>query len=146
MTNDPEVPHTHFRCATCDGVFGKEWSDEVARDEAIAKGIDPDEPCGSVCDDCYRLTPWGALSPGSMKISNHDVTPTWQTLNGFPVVRPHSVPETYINELESITWDELQARLAADIAKSNAEATALAKKMSNGSEMRAMDGSDPQRE
>lgn len=43
----------------CGGIFPKEWSDEVAKAEQIAKGIPADEPVDVVCDDCYKLTPWG---------------------------------------------------------------------------------------
>jgi hypothetical protein len=47
-----------FRCAMCGDLFQKTWTDNEARMEAIAKGIQPVDGC-LVCDDCYRQTPWG---------------------------------------------------------------------------------------
>jgi hypothetical protein len=47
-----------FRCAMCGDLFRKTWTDNEARMEAIAKGIQPVNGC-LVCDDCYRKTPWG---------------------------------------------------------------------------------------
>ena len=44
----------------CKTEYEYEWTDDQAREEAIAKGIDPDDS-GVVCDDCYRKTPWGQL-------------------------------------------------------------------------------------
>jgi hypothetical protein len=50
-----------FRCAMCGGVFQKTWSDDEAIEEAIAKGIKPEDIADGclVCDECYRKTPWG---------------------------------------------------------------------------------------
>lgn len=42
-----------YRCAACDEVFKKGWSDEEAADEAKANGFDG-VPCEVVCDDCYK--------------------------------------------------------------------------------------------
>jgi len=47
-----------YRCEMCRGIFAFGWSDEEARKEAEDKGIDPNAS-SLVCDDCYRLTPWG---------------------------------------------------------------------------------------
>lgn len=44
-----------YRCAMCDGVFERGWSEE----EALAElgdnfsGFEPDD-CGIVCDPCYK--------------------------------------------------------------------------------------------
>lgn len=55
-----------FRCAMCGGVFLKGQADADAYAdayaEAIMKGIaeeELDDDC-LVCDDCYKLAPWGA--------------------------------------------------------------------------------------
>lgn len=59
MSEDREVQPGEFRCAMCGGVFVMEWDDEEAEEEATLKGVDPDDSA-VVCDDCYRLTPYGA--------------------------------------------------------------------------------------
>jgi hypothetical protein len=53
-----------FRCAMCGGVFEKTWSDNEALGEAIIKGIKSEDIADGclVCDDCYRMTPWGGES------------------------------------------------------------------------------------
>lgn len=55
----PEVGPGQYRCEMCNGVFDFGWTNDEARDEAVIKGVDPDKG-GIVCDDCYRLTPYGA--------------------------------------------------------------------------------------
>ena len=46
-----------FVCAICGGVFP--FGDEAeSRREAEANGIDFDT-AAAVCNDCYRVTPWG---------------------------------------------------------------------------------------
>lgn len=57
------MPPGHFRCEMCGIVDEKAWSDDEARAEAVAKGIDPDQS-GVVCDDCYKKTPWGSEPNG----------------------------------------------------------------------------------
>jgi hypothetical protein len=48
-----------FLCEMCGGVFDSDADDDTrARAEAKANGLDPAD-CGVVCDDCFRLTPWG---------------------------------------------------------------------------------------
>ena len=47
-----------YRCEMCGGVFSYGWSDDEAKAEANANGFDVAN-CGVVCDDCYKLTPWG---------------------------------------------------------------------------------------
>ncbi len=42
-----------YTCEQCNGVFGKGWSDEDARDEQTKNGFD-DFACAIVCDDCYK--------------------------------------------------------------------------------------------
>lgn len=54
----PIIPHGHFQCAMCLGVFPL-GDESQAQAEAEAKGIDPKE-CGMVCDECYLKTPYGA--------------------------------------------------------------------------------------
>jgi rubredoxin len=54
-----EVKPGQYRCEMCGGVFDFAWSDEEAKAEAESKGLDVLD-CGVVCDDCYKLTPWGA--------------------------------------------------------------------------------------
>jgi hypothetical protein len=51
--SDPET----FTCAMCGGVFPV-GDDDEARREAEAKDINLSESA-AVCDDCYRVTPWG---------------------------------------------------------------------------------------
>ena len=53
-----EVKQGQYRCELCNGVFDFGWSDGEARAEAEGKGLDVSD-CGMVCDDCYKLTPWG---------------------------------------------------------------------------------------
>jgi len=53
-----EVMPDQYRCEMCGGVFVAGWSDEEAKIEAESKGLDVSN-CGQVCDDCYKLTPWG---------------------------------------------------------------------------------------
>jgi hypothetical protein len=53
-----EVPAGAYRCAMCGGVFETDWSDDEAKADARAKGIDPARS-GVVCDDCYQRTPFG---------------------------------------------------------------------------------------
>lgn len=44
-----------FKCACCDGVFEKGWSDEEAKAELgeTFEGFEP-EDCDLVCDDCFK--------------------------------------------------------------------------------------------
>lgn len=48
-----------FTCAICKETFDYAWSDEEAAIEAIQNGIDPTTNCDVVCDDCFKLTPYG---------------------------------------------------------------------------------------
>jgi Fe2+ or Zn2+ uptake regulation protein len=59
---DAEVQDGEYRCAMCGGIFAfsDDWKDEEARAEAEQNGFDLTE-CLIVCDDCYKLTPWGQL-------------------------------------------------------------------------------------
>lgn len=59
--NRSPVDTLGFRCEMCHEIIPPDpnWSDADARAEAASKGIDPAES-GMVCDDCYKLTPWGA--------------------------------------------------------------------------------------
>ena len=57
--SDGEVKRGQFRCEMCHEVFDFKWTEEEARAEAEGKGLDVND-CGVVCDDCYKLTPWGA--------------------------------------------------------------------------------------
>lgn len=47
-----------YECEMCGEEFEFGWSDEEAKQEAIDNGFDIND-CGIVCDDCYKLTPWG---------------------------------------------------------------------------------------
>ena len=53
----PFDPATHYRCAVCDGIFEKGWSDEEAATEFAVTvefaGVAL-EDCDLVCDDCYK--------------------------------------------------------------------------------------------
>jgi hypothetical protein len=57
-----EVKNGEYRCAMCGGIFAfsDDWKDEEARAEAEQNGFDLTE-CLIICDDCYKLTPWGQL-------------------------------------------------------------------------------------
>jgi len=57
---DAEVQEGEYRCAMCGRIFAFSdvWTDDEARDEAERKGIDLTESV-IVCNDCYKLTPWG---------------------------------------------------------------------------------------
>ena len=49
-----------FRCANCDGVFTKKWSDEEAQAELAERFPNRNvEDCAIVCDDCYKLMGFG---------------------------------------------------------------------------------------
>ncbi len=50
-----------YQCAMCQEIFEFGWSEEEAAEEAKSKGIDP-KSGDVVCDDCYKLTPWGKES------------------------------------------------------------------------------------
>ena len=54
----------HYHCAICGGVFAFAWSDEEAQAEARSKGIDPNDDCVVVCEDCYQQTRWGRHEGG----------------------------------------------------------------------------------
>jgi uncharacterized protein with PIN domain len=45
-----------YRCAECEGVFEKGWSEEEAKAEAAKNRFDafPQEEMVIVCDDCYK--------------------------------------------------------------------------------------------
>lgn len=47
-----------YKCEMCGGVFVVAWTDEEAKQEAAENSFDVAE-CGIICDDCYKLTPWG---------------------------------------------------------------------------------------
>ena len=47
-----------YKCEMCHEEFEFGWGDEEAKQEAIDNGFDVND-CGVVCDDCYKLTPWG---------------------------------------------------------------------------------------
>jgi len=48
-----------YKCAACDGVFEKEWSDDEAMDESRDLfGDVPQSNLAVVCDDCFK-----AMSP-----------------------------------------------------------------------------------
>jgi hypothetical protein len=51
-----------FKCEMCGGVFEKGWSDADAIEEAVNNGV-AEEPCGVVCDDCFKKTPWYKPDP-----------------------------------------------------------------------------------
>lgn len=51
--------NNEFKCEMCKETYEIEWTDEEARNEAEGHGMII-EQCGIVCDDCYKLTPWGA--------------------------------------------------------------------------------------
>lgn len=55
-----DVKHGQYRCEMCNGVFDFGWSYEEAKAEAESKGLNVSN-CSIVCDDCYKLTPWGSL-------------------------------------------------------------------------------------
>jgi len=55
---DAEVQEGEYRCAMCGEIFTSEWSDKEAQIEAVQHGFDL-TACMVVCDDCYKLTPWG---------------------------------------------------------------------------------------
>lgn len=55
------VKPVQYLCEMCGYVFDSGWSDDEAKAEAEVKGLDIDD-CGIVCDDCYKLTPWGMAS------------------------------------------------------------------------------------
>jgi hypothetical protein len=57
---ETRTPIGEFRCAMCHEVFPIfEGDAEAAALEGRLNGTDR-EPCGLVCDECYKLTPWGA--------------------------------------------------------------------------------------
>lgn len=55
-----EFKDGEYRCAQCGKIFviSNDWSNEKAMDEAQQNGFDLTE-CVIICDDCYKLTPWG---------------------------------------------------------------------------------------
>ena len=51
---EPTGPN-QYRCASCNGIFEKGWSDEEAMEEKNRDfGNAPMEDCVVVCDDCYQ--------------------------------------------------------------------------------------------
>ena len=49
----------HYQCAMCGCILDHDQQNEdSARIEAEINGFDINE-CAMVCDDCYKLTPWG---------------------------------------------------------------------------------------
>lgn len=55
---ETQLKENEFQCAHCDGVFGKEWSDEEALKEAeeiFGKPVEEwkDTPV-VICDDCFE--------------------------------------------------------------------------------------------
>jgi hypothetical protein len=51
----PAVPEGQFRCAVCEDIFNKEWTDAEALAEMNENfpGLSPVD-CVQVCDECYR--------------------------------------------------------------------------------------------
>jgi hypothetical protein len=49
-----------YKCAVCDGIFTKGWTDEEAAAELGQKfpGVSTDN-CDLVCDDCYKKMGFG---------------------------------------------------------------------------------------
>ncbi len=63
MKDNPEVKAGEFRCSHCGKIFTFKrddgWDNDKAMDEAHQHGIDLTN-ARIVCDDCYKLTPWGS--------------------------------------------------------------------------------------
>ena len=58
MNKEEIIKENEYKCASCDGVFEKSWSDEEAKEEAegyFGKPVEKwkDDPV-LVCDDCYN--------------------------------------------------------------------------------------------
>ena len=55
---EPLKPN-EFRCAMCEGIFTKGWSDEERKQELKDTFDVPEEECVTVCDVCYKEMGFG---------------------------------------------------------------------------------------